>query len=79
MNKIVREQFAVESLPEELRPYFKRGKPVTITVEQDAAPEPGPLTRFADLRAPETRLTNAGVTSDEAVARIRALRDEWDD
>lgn len=89
MNKIVREHYPVEKLPEDLRAGLPRDATVTVTVEADEKPStqalramvqdlldhPKPMT----LRQLREMVGPRNVTSDEAVARIRALRDEWDD
>ncbi len=88
MNRIVREHYPVERLPEDLRAGWSVGQTVTITVEEDRPQlqdinaqideilrNPTPMT-FAEAR----RHAGARTTSsEEAVARVRALRDEWDD
>ncbi len=44
-----------------------------------AAPRKSLDELLAELSEPSARGKDDGVTMDEAVARIRALRDEWDD
>lgn len=86
MNKIVREHYPVEKLPADLRAEVEGLNTVTVTI--DAEPEqqagesrqgkaswPELLERLRALRASGEI---EAVTSEEAVARIRALRDEWD-
>jgi len=83
MNKIVREHYPVERLPEDLRAELAGQSTVTVTIEEEPPKQPvsvrSPLT---DVLAEARRLREAGViksvTAEEAVARIRALRDEWD-
>ena len=78
MNRIVREHFPVSRLPEELREGLEPGASVTVTVEEEApkAPSAEEMRRqFLDVRKSLKRK----VTVEEAVARIRELRDEWDD
>jgi hypothetical protein len=80
MNKVVREHFPVSQLPDELRAQFAADGSVTLTIveEQRAAP----LSRdelLALIRESQRRHRGRGVSTDEAVARIRTLRDEWDD
>lgn len=75
MSRIVRQHYPVEKLPEDLRrgiegPYVS----VTVTSEPVASLKK-PLT-YADIRA---RVKPRGTTTDEAVRRIRELRDEWSD
>ncbi|UOK69332.1 hypothetical protein [Ancylobacter polymorphus] len=77
MNKIVREHYPVEKLPEDLREGLEATH-VRVTVvpeEKSGTFRKKPLT-YADIRA---RVKPTGVTVEEAVRRIRELRDEWDD
>lgn len=88
MNRIVREHYPVEKLPEDLRDGRRPGARVTVIVQDEAASDeadsqriqqllqnPRPMS-LAEARAlVGTRTT----TPEEAVLRIRALRDEWDD
>ncbi len=78
MNKIVREHYPVEKLPEDLRLAVGAATSVRLTIE----PTPhshASSTRQALMRARE--LVRSGqiksVSSTEAVERIRKLRDEW--
>ena len=76
MNKIVHEHVPVSELPEKLRKGISDDVLVTIIVQEE---QPVP-TREELLRLAHRAQKNAkGVTTEEAVARIRALRDEWDD
>lgn len=87
MNRIVREHYPVEKLPEDLRQGLPAGGKVTVTLEDDAVSSdllkqqideilrnPKPMT-LAEARA---LVGERGTTAEEAVQRIRALRDEWD-
>jgi hypothetical protein len=78
MNRIVREHYPVEKLPEDLREGIE-GRYVSVTVETEVAKaESGtPRLSWPEIRErlKERRLST---TTEEAVARIRALRDEWD-
>jgi hypothetical protein len=91
MNRIVREHYPVANLPEDLRQEFEGVETVTVMVEQ-AADLTGSAAiedagrryrqRVQDLLTHTPGPVGAhrgGVTIEEAVARIRALRDEWDD
>jgi len=74
MNGIVREHYPVEKLPEDLREGIE-GTHVRVTVipeERSGAAHPKKLT-YADIRA---RVKPRGTTTEEAVRRIRELRDE---
>jgi hypothetical protein len=89
MNKIVREHYPVDKLPEDLRPLVEGASEVTIvlTVEDDGDDEkvaPAPLSTedaVALMRQMQREASAAGrtVTGEEAVRRIRELRDEWDE
>jgi hypothetical protein len=77
MNKIVREHYPASKLPAELRTGIAPGAAVRVTVEEETRK---PLSRaelLASLR--EAREHAPGVTVEEAVARVRELRDEWED
>jgi len=95
MNKIVREHYPVSKLPEDLRNEFDGFETVKIVGDpKEQAPSDrdkefwstpiGELKprSHAEFMADLDRIRSLGlpnVTPDEAVARIRALRDEWDD
>ena len=76
-KRIVIEDYPVENLPEELRGGIETGHRVTVTVEDRVKPA------IPDFETKLTRFWGAcayrGTTAEEAVARVRALRDEWDD
>ena len=89
MNKIVRNHYPVANLPEELREGFNPAGTVRVVIEVEAR---APLADFPVVeRKPMTgkdvvesirsykALGRPSVTAEEAVARIRELRDEWDD
>lgn len=71
MNKIVRENYPASKLPEDLREGLDLDATVRVVVQSISPPIPH-LSRFVG------RFANRNVTPHEAVARIRALRDEWD-
>ena len=74
MNRIVRDHYPAEKLPEDLQKLVDPRRPVRLVLEQDDVEQSaGPLTRFVGAFA------HYGSTPHEAVARIRALRNEWDD
>jgi hypothetical protein len=88
MNKIVREHYPVEKLPEDLREGLEGSPTVRIILETqgsskaESAMSPSkPFTLEETLDAVRNFRARdvQGVTMEEAVARIRALRDEWDD
>jgi hypothetical protein len=76
MNKVVRENYPASKLPAELREGIAIGASVRVTIEEE---DRKPLGREALLKSLRAARENApGVTMDEAVARIRELRDEWE-
>lgn len=93
MNKIIRKHYPVSKLPEDLQREFEGATTVRIVAEMTESTtderdfwsipinELKPRTPeeiIADFRRIRSlRLPN--VTPEEAVARIRELRDEWDD
>lgn len=94
MNKIVRQHYPVANLPEDLREGLADNATVRIVLEvEDAADDstlgsgdfqtkPGkPLKRTEALEAIRRfkALNRPAVGLEDAVARIRTLRDEWDD
>ena len=92
MNKIVRDHYPVDKLPEDLRGTFSPATRVRVVIEEE--PEfdwPGfPEARTSGVAAMsiEEFLEAARLyrerhpdngTAADAVARIRELRDEWED
>jgi hypothetical protein len=74
-KKIVTEHFPVDRLPEELRRGIESGRMVRVVVEAEAEVEPARIP-LVDLIGSAKGLY---ASPEEAVAYIRALRDEWDD
>ena len=79
MNRIVKEHYPASKLPVELREGIDGDALVTVTVQ----PEEGsrkPLTQKELRQLLERAQKEAkGGTIEDAVERVRALRDEWDD
>lgn len=75
-RKIVLENYPVDKLPEDFRIDKTLGDRVRITIEQEAGDDWSPLLE----RISRYHRDNPGqsITTEEAVARIRKLRDEWD-
>jgi hypothetical protein len=72
VKKIVVEHCPVDRLPEELRRGLESGQMVRVVVEAELeVPTPRPLREFFGCAK-----TGLG-TPEEAVAAVRALRDEW--
>lgn len=74
MNRVIREHYPIESLPDDLR----RDLPATgrvsvaITLESDAELPIGQFSRFRD------RCRRGFASPAEIDAHLAALRDEWD-
>lgn len=78
MNKIVRQHYPVERLPEDLRAAVGEATSVRLTLEANESSSTS-CTQAALERARDLVRTGRikRVTSSEAVERIRKLRDEW--
>ncbi|MDX8526061.1 hypothetical protein RFM68_16285 [Mesorhizobium sp. MSK_1335] len=77
MNKVILEHYPASKLPNELREGIALSASVTVTVEEEAK---RPLDRKQLLELMRNAQANApGTSLEEAVARVRALRDEWED
>jgi DNA invertase Pin-like site-specific DNA recombinase len=76
MNKIVREHYPAAQLPEELREGLPNDSVVRVTVELERRGQSKDemLKQLELVRRTLPRF----VTVEEAVARVRELRDEWD-
>jgi hypothetical protein len=82
MNKIVREHYPVEKLPEDLREGLQAGATVRVVLEVEEETIERPSMSFEE----SMRLINdyrrdnpERVSVEDAVQRVRALRDEWDE
>jgi hypothetical protein len=84
MNKIVREHYPVENLPEDLREGLEAGATVRVVLEVEEVGKENPARRPMSFRdsmgmIEEYRRGNPQRTTiEDAVQRIRELRDEWD-
>lgn len=84
MNKIVLEHYPVSKLPADVQRAVGDVDSVTLTIEADDAVRSARKPLSVDevvqqARELATRNAGSGVTPEEAVRRIRELRDEWDD
>jgi hypothetical protein len=82
VNKIVREHYPVENLPEDLREGLQAGATVRVVLEVEDVGIAQPLMSFEE----SMRLINdyrrdnpERVSAEDAVQRVRDLRDEWDE
>tara|TARA_R110002124_G_scaffold114535_28_gene269496 strand:- start:10044 stop:10301 length:258 start_codon:yes stop_codon:yes gene_type:complete len=85
MNKIVREHYPVENLPEDLRALVPNASEVLLEItvanelpSETARPMTGAETA-AMIRELHRKRAGGGRTMDEIVKEVRELRDEWDD
>jgi hypothetical protein len=79
MNKIVKENYPASKLPVELREGIDGDALVTVIIQEEGERRK-PLTR-EQLREliEQSQRESKGGTIEDAVDRVRALRDEWDD
>lgn len=78
MNKIVREHYPASKLPPELREGLAPDASVTVTVQEEAR-KPVSVEELHQQLLDYRKNLSRKVTIEEAVARVRELRDEWDD
>ena len=81
MNRIVREHYPVEKLPEDLREGLAAGQQVTVTVEPEkvaVVDTEGSQGATANLFSRYRRLRRHHFdTAEDVQAHIAALREEW--
>ena len=79
MNKVIHEHYPAAKLPEDLREGIDPSRHVTVTVVEEVQP-PSREKLVQLLEQAHARARSVGdVSREEAVRRIRDLRDEWDD
>jgi len=76
MNKIIRDHYPARSLPEDLRSGLKPDSLVRVVIEEEQV---SPKQKRKQLRDILIEARKAAPTDDDAVARIRKLRDEWEE
>ena len=81
MNRIVRDYYPAERLPDDLQKLIDPSRPIRIVIEQDDDQKvrKSPEELLAMLDAYRETIKGKGISTEDAVARIRELRDEWDD
>jgi hypothetical protein len=79
MNKIVKEHYPASKLPVELREGIEASALVTVTIQEEVGRKEPPSREELRQLIEQAQRDAQGVTMEEAVARIRTLRDEWDD
>ncbi|WP_152044544.1 hypothetical protein [Aureimonas psammosilenae] len=76
-TRVVLENYPAEKLPDDMRGDFSADDAVQITIEKQ--PEKNVWDDFLErVRSYHEANPGKSVTSEEAVARVRAIRDEWD-
>ena len=78
MNKIVREHYPVERLPEDLQAELGLARTVTLVIEAEDSPSRDAERKAAIEELLELR-SKLKPSANDSVARVRQLRDEWDD
>jgi hypothetical protein len=78
MNRIVKEHYPVSALPEDLRATIPDATHVTLTIEEER-PCKSVDQMLAELDEYRAANPHRLISMEEAVTRIRTLRDEWDD
>jgi hypothetical protein len=78
MNKIVREHYPVERLPEDLQAELGLARTVTLVIEAEDDPSRDAERKAAIAELIELR-SKLKPSANDSVARVRELRDEWDD
>ena len=77
MNKIVLEHYPASKLPDDMRQGIAKDASVTVIIEEERRK---PLNRSELLDMMRNAQAHApGTTLEEAVRRVRTLRDEWED
>jgi hypothetical protein len=79
MNKIVFEHYPTERSPADIRGALGGLDSVTLTVEGERRDGISLDDLVSQLRREKAAPDFKSTTMEEAVARVRALRDEWDD
>jgi hypothetical protein len=76
MGRVELKHYPASKLPADLRGAFVEGDFVNVTVESDAG---RPVSRADVLKVLRRHVPNGQeVSIEEAVGRVRELRDEWD-
>ena len=77
MNKIVREHYPVENLPEDLRAELGLVRTVKVVIEPDENPLKS-VSRAAAIAELLEHRRKLAPSPNDSVERVRRLRDEWD-
>lgn len=75
MNRIVKKHYPASRLPAELREGIRSDALVTVSISDESSATAREAARpFSEIFE---EITDRRVLSDDAVERVRALRDEW--
>ena len=77
MNRIVREHYPIDRLPPDLREGLDPAAHVRISIEVEKPPRRKLGEILDEIQAAQAN-ADFPVATDDPVARIRKLRDEWD-
>ena len=78
-ERVVVENYPARNLPADVRCRINPSHHVRVTVEDQISPSEETWDSLTEKIAQYHRDNpGSGVTSEEAVARVRAIRDEWD-
>lgn len=77
MNKVILEHYPASRLPDELREGIALNASVKVTVEEEAR-KPLDNKQLLELMR-KAQAQASGTSLEDAVARVRTLRDEWED
>jgi hypothetical protein len=77
MNRIVRNHVPARDLPENLRADIAPDALVTVTIEEERK-SPGMAELLSMLEGEAMSREREPISIEEAVRRVRALRDEWE-
>lgn len=77
MNRIIREHYPVERLPEDLRAELGLAQTARVVIETEDAPlrRAARVAAIAELLEHRSKLAPS---ANDSVERVRKLRDEWD-
>jgi hypothetical protein len=77
LNKVILEHYPASRLPDELREGIALNASVKVTVEEEAR-KPLDNKQLLELMR-KAQAQASGTSLEDAVARVRTLRDEWED
>lgn len=79
MSKIIHEHVPASELPERLRRGIDVSATVTVTIQEEPDRREALTSEQLKNLIEDAQRNAKGITTEEAVTRIRKLRDEWDE